>query len=386
MRDLPWGPVLLGCTASTVTMASFINFAPLLPLVREELLLTNTWAGMLVSATMLAHMLFQIPGGQVAASIGAKRTVTLGMTVIGASLMATGFAPSFPLLLLFRFTLGVGTGLAFISGLALVASMVPLKWRVQVQGLYGAAGNAGVLMALLFSERMASLTGWRGSFVLEGIVVLLVATMATVWLPAASPTSRLAAAPWAELFRQPVLYLLGLGHILTYGVFIALSTWGATFLWETHGVGLEWAGPLAAMLAASAVVGRLVGGVIARGRERRVILVGVMGTAVMTGLLPLAPSAPAAILVLLVLGWFASMPFGALFFYGSLVSERLASPRALGLINFVANIGAFAFPPAVGYALDLTGAFSPGFGLLAAVGLMGLAALVVWLPRVGGAR
>jgi MFS family permease len=362
-------------------MMSFVNFAPLLPMVRDELLLSNTWASMPVAMTMLAHMLCQMPAGQVTASIGAKRTIGLGMTTIGASLMASGFAPSFPLLLLFRFILGVGTALAFISGLALVAGLTPLRWRVQVQGLYGASGNFGIVMALLFSERLASLVGWRGSFVLEGIFVLLLATVATVWLPKTTPASRLASAPWGQLLRERALYLLGLGHVFTYGVFIGIGTWAATYLWDTHGVDLAWAGPLAAVLAVSAVVGRLFGGIIARGRERPVILAGVFGTAVMTAALPLAPNAAVAILMLLALGWFASMPFGALFFYISLLSERLASARGLSLINFVANIGAFAFPPLVGYALDLSGTFLLGFGILAALGLAGLATLATQLPR-----
>jgi hypothetical protein len=116
-----------------------------------------------------------------------------------------------------------------------------------------------------------------------------------------------------------------------------------------------------------------------------VILAAVLGTALATGLLPLAPNAWLAVLLLLALGWFASLPFGALFFYASLLSERLGSARGLSLINFVANIGAFAFPPAVGYALDISGTFVVGFGAISVVGLLGLAALIAWLPRARGA-
>ena len=379
-----WKLVFLGCTAATASMMSVLNFAPILPLVREEFSLTNTWASMLASTTLLAHMLLQMPGGQVATSIGVKRAAALGMSIIAGSLVACGLAPSFPLLLLFRFLLGTGTALSFISGLALVTSLVPLKWKVPVQGLYGASGNFGVLLALLFSERLASLTGWRESFVVEGIAVLVLAVLAMRWLPGRSTSAPVPLAPWSQLFRQPVLYLLGLGHILTFGVFMALSTWAATFLWEMHGVSLEWAGPLAAVLAASAVVARVIGGMISRGREKRIILVAAAGTAVGTGLLPLMPSAPLAVLTLLVLGVFASISFAANFFYVSLISERWASARGLSLINFVANVGGFVFPPVVGYALDLTGSFMLGFGVLAAFGLLGTLVLAISLPRPSG--
>jgi fucose permease len=86
---------------------------------------------------------------------------------------------------------------------------------------------------------------------------------------------------------------------------------------------------------------------------------------------------------LLAFGWFVSVPFGAIFSYAVLLSGRLTSGRELSLINFIANLGALAFPPVVGYALDVTGSFAVGFGSLAAVSLAGTIALAAWLPAPG---
>ncbi len=324
-------------------MVAMLNFAPLLPLVREEFALTNAWAGTLATATILSHTLLQLPGGYLADRIGVKRAVELGLLVMALSVIASAFATSMVLLLACRFLLGAGTATAFISTLSCVNVLVPTEKRAVAQGLFGAAANVGVLLLLLLSERMAHWEGWRGTFLMEGILILGIAWLFAAWFRLETGASQVRPASWGETVRDRPLYLLGLAHILSYGVFTALSTWMATFLWEAHGIGLEWAGPLAALL----------------------------------------PGPGLAVLDLLLLGWFASMPFGAIFSYVPLVCEKGASGRGFSLVNFVGNVGALAFPPAIGYALDATGSFTLGFGLVALVGLAESAAVAAWLPRPG---
>ena len=378
---ITWGQLAVIAAGPLVAFACLVNFGPVLPLVREDLDLTNTWAGVLISASLLSHMLMQLPGGQFTDAIGGKRALILAMSVMGVSLLASGAAPSFPLLLLSRFALGVGTGLAYIAGIAFVHALVVPTKRALAQGIFGGAGNVGVLLVLLLSERAASLVGWRGTFLLEGIAALAVAWLMVARLGSTPGRAREATQSWGEVLRQWPLYLLGVAHVLTYGTYTAVATWTATFLWQRHGIGLEWAGPLAALLAVGAVLGRGVGGAISAGRERRVILAACLGSSAFTALVPLAPGAPLALAALLALGLFAAVPFGAVFSYFSLISERGASGRALSVINFVANVGAFSFPPAVGYALDLSGSFLLGFGLMAAIGFAGTAAVALWLPK-----
>ncbi|MCL4370200.1 MAG: MFS transporter [Chloroflexi bacterium] len=364
-------------------MVAMLNFAPLLPLVREEFALTNAWAGTLATATILSHTLLQLPGGYLADRIGVKRAVELGLLVMALSVIASAFATSMVLLLACRFLLGAGTATAFISTLSCVNVLVPTEKRAVAQGLFGAAANVGVLLLLLLSERMAHWEGWRGTFLMEGILILGIVWLFAAWFRLETGASQVRPASWGETVRDRPLYLLGLAHILSYGVFTALSTWMATFLWEAHGIGLEWAGPLAALLPASAVVARVLGGALSVGRERRVILASCFVTALGVASMPLLPGPGLAVLDLLLLGWFASMPFGSIFSYISLVSPKGASGRGFSLVNFVGNVGALAFPPAIGYALDATGSFTLGFGLVAMVGLAGSAAVAAWLPRPG---
>lgn len=316
------GELLLVYAVPLLAMAAMLNFAPLLPLIRDEFALSNVLAGSLASATILSHTLLQLPGGQIAHWLGLKRAIALGLGLMGLSVMASGLSSDYPVLMAWRFLLGAGTATVFISGLAYASGLVSPGNRLKAQGAYGAGANVGTLLVLLLSERAASLVGWRGSFVLEGVVILLFAWVFIARLPSQAKRDPGPSESWGSTLRRGPLYLLGLAHILTYGTFMAAATWVATLLWQKHGVGLEWAGPLAALLAASAVVGRLVGAAASRGRERRMIVAGCLTTAVGVGLVPALPSMELVLIALVLLGGFAAMPFAANFTYMSLLSER----------------------------------------------------------------
>lgn len=380
-EGLAWSQLLLIAAAPLTAFAAMVNFSPVLPQVRDELGLTNTWVGILASATLLTHTLVQLPGGQITDAIGGRRALTLAVALVGVSLIAAGLAPSFPLLLLARTILGIGTGLSFIAGIAFVHHLASPDRRVVSQGIFGASGNLGVLLVLLLFERLAGVVGWRGAFLIEGGLAVAAAGLMSARLLPGPRRTGVVYPSWGETFANTNLWLLGLAHVLTYGVYVALTTWSTTFLWQRHGVGLEWAGPLAALMAVSAVLGRILGGTLSVGRERTVMLVSCAGAALFTVLFPLMPDLASSLVALLGLGWFASMPFGAVFSYIGKVSSSRVAGRGLAVINFVGNIGAFAFPPLVGYALDLSGSFILGFGVVALVGLVGTLVLMVRLPR-----
>ncbi len=379
---IPWGALLVVLPVPFAVMVGLIDFAPLLPLVKGEFALSNTWAGLLVASTILTHTLMQLPGGHLADRMGVKRSVELGLLLMAASIIAGGLAPSLALLLLFRFILGIGTSVVFIAALSSVNMLVPVEKRVVAQSLFGASANIGVLLVMLLSERLARWEGWRGTFVLEGVLILGIAALYAIGFHPEAGVSRIAQASWGETLRERALYLLGLAHILSYGVFTALSAWMATFLWEQHGIGLEWAGPLAAVLPASAVAARVLGGLLSVGRERQVIVLSSFVTAAGLAVMPLLPGPRSEVLDLLLLGWSTSVPFGAIFSYISVVSRKGASGFGFSLVNFVGNVGALAFPPAMGFALDATGSFSLAFGSLAAVAVAGGAVVALGLPRL----
>ena len=132
-RDLseamPWEQLALGFAVPAGVMVAILNFAPLLPLIREEFALSNVWSGALGSATILSHTILQLPGAYVADRIGVKRGLNLGLGLVVLGMLASALAPSIGFLLASRFVVGVGTAVSFISALSFVNGVAPPKRR-----------------------------------------------------------------------------------------------------------------------------------------------------------------------------------------------------------------------------------------------------------------
>ncbi len=67
---------------------------PLLPYIRDDLSLTYTQAGWLVSAYSLAYGISQLPSGWLADRIGPRIVLTIGVAGVGVAGLLIGLAPS----------------------------------------------------------------------------------------------------------------------------------------------------------------------------------------------------------------------------------------------------------------------------------------------------
>ncbi|HEY8476676.1 MAG TPA: MFS transporter [Chloroflexota bacterium] len=373
----------LGYLGILVANLLMVNPGSIFPLLRAEFGVGNIELSLLLVSTSLVHTFMQLPCGQIVDRLGGSRSLLIGMLVLVGTTTFIAIAPAFMAVLVARCILGIGSALAFTAGVVLVNQGVPGERRALAQGIFGASANLGFLFALGLTPFLALLAGWRVALLAEGALAVVVA-VAILSMPSSSVTvSSSKWVPWGAVLGRPVFYLLGLAHVTGYGVYTAVVAWGVTLLTERHGLALDLAGSWAALLGVTAVVGRIVGGALANGRERQVMVVCAVTTGLLLLMLPVSPSLVVTSVVLLLLGATTSLPFGSIF---GLVG-KLAGPaagRATGVANFIANLGALAFPPIVGASLDLTGGFHLGFWAVGLVVLASGAALWHSLPRSGG--
>jgi len=67
-----------------------------------------------------------------------------------------------------------------------------------------------------------------------------------------------------------------------------------------------------------------------------------------------------------------SVTFGSVFYLAYHYSSPQMAGTTIGLVNFIASIGAFLFPIFFGYLLDLTGTFTLPFLFLSVLALLSL--------------
>ena len=107
--------------ASAVVLVDTLFFAaltPLLPHYAHALGLGKAGAGVLAAAYPVGALVGSIPSGVVAARLGVKPTVLIGVTVVAATTVLFGFGAEAWQLDLARFTQGLASAFSWTGALA----------------------------------------------------------------------------------------------------------------------------------------------------------------------------------------------------------------------------------------------------------------------------
>lgn len=118
----------------------------------------------------IAFACFSVPGGLLAARIGKKNLLTLGLALCSVALaVPTFFEPPFPLLLASIFLLGIGTTFLQVSGNPIMRDVSrPGQYSRNLalaQGIKGVGSTASAyLVTAVTALSVFSSMGWRGAF------------------------------------------------------------------------------------------------------------------------------------------------------------------------------------------------------------------------------
>ena len=123
----------------------FAAVVPLLPGLSDEFGLSKSEAGILSGSYAAGTLIAAIPGGLLAARVGPRRTVLVGLSLM--SITGIGFALSQNIVLLdaSRFLQGVGGAFSWAGALAWLVRAAPRDRRGEMIGTAMAAAIAGVL-------------------------------------------------------------------------------------------------------------------------------------------------------------------------------------------------------------------------------------------------
>jgi MFS family permease len=246
-----------------------------------------TTIGLLTTALVVMHVAVQIPAGRASDRFGAVRTGTVALVVVATG---NGLALAQPELwvgLGARAVVGVGTGLAFISGSALVRESggSPLA-----QGVFGGVSLAPGGLAIAVVPQLEGVVGWRAPYVgalaiAAAALVLVTASRSLETLP--TPCAiRLRVR--AGVVRDRRLYRLAVLYTASYGLGLVLANWVVELLQRHSGLETRAAGAVGALTLLLVAVSRPLGGWILRSHPRRVrlavvlsVVAGTAGTAVL---------------------------------------------------------------------------------------------------------
>ncbi|GAB3327087.1 D-xylose transporter XylE [Larkinella ripae] len=141
----------------------------------EHFQLSDLKTGWAVGCISVGSAVGALVSGRLSDRIGRKKTLLLSAFLFAITGVGTGWAPSFPLFILFRLLSGVAIGCAALVCPIYIAEMAPARLRGRLVTFYQLAVTLGVLLAYL-SNFLLLHTGsnnWRWMFSSQSVPALL---------------------------------------------------------------------------------------------------------------------------------------------------------------------------------------------------------------------
>lgn len=240
---------ILGVLTS-IYLVNFIDrqvLAILLPQVKAEFQLSDTFLGLLVGPTFaFFYATMGLPLALLADRVNRRRLIAVSLALFSAMTIACGLVVHFWQLVVARILTGVGEAGTGPASQTMITDLYPPEKRGRAQAIYATGANLGVLVAFAVGGVIAEAWGWRVAFIAAGLpgLILTMVLLATVRDPRRGATDSGAAQEdtpafgmvMRQLWRSRAFRYTALGACSTCFTAYALSSFFPLFLARSHGM------------------------------------------------------------------------------------------------------------------------------------------------------
>jgi ACS family D-galactonate transporter-like MFS transporter len=384
-----------------------------LPYMSQDLSLTPTEQGLILSAFSWTYSVMQLPSGWLIDKLGAR--VMFGASVLLWSVFTglTSLVGGFGALLGVRLGLGVGESGAYPSAAKAVSQWFPQRERGRATAFYDSGARVGSALAVPIVAAIIGLFGWRAVFVIMAALGVLWVIGWWAYFRTPEQHKSVNAAELAHIRSQDAVQEDGgapaekgsIRNLLRYrtvwGMFAGFAclnfvvtfflTWFPSYLVEERGFSLLKLGFFGVIPGLTAIAGSWAGGLagdalLARGwsvtRTRKTCLVaGMLASSVIA--LAVVTSQAWLALVLLSVSYF-SIAFAIVSVW--CLPADVAPKNLVGTLgggqNFVANLASAASPIVIGALAGATGSFVVPLIVTGGVAVLGALSFGLLIRRV----
>ncbi len=395
----PTGPVRLVLLVSVALLINYIdrgNLATAVPLIHDELGLSGTQLGVLLSVFYYSYVLAMVPAGWLGERYGAHRVLAAGIAIWSVATLLTGFATGFWSLLLLRLLLGVGESAGFPCSSQLFATQLRLGQIDMANGVMSFSYLVGPAIGTVLGGLLMPIYGWRAVFVVFGALSLLwiwplLRTRLQPVAKAADEPSASAGPPFSLILKQRGLWGASLGLFASNYNFYFILAWLPDYLVRERGFSLSVMAAVAgSAYLINAVSALAAGWVVAAwtrsGRSPNTFYKSLMAFShivslgAMIGMTVLPVQGCIACLCLFEIGLGLMSP--GVYAIPQIIAGPAATGRWVGVQNGCGNLAGVLAPMLTGILLDATGHFSSAFILAAGLNVLGLIGWLWMLPRI----
>lgn len=382
---------------------------------KEELGIDAIQMGYIFSAFGWTYSLLQIPGGIVADKVKSRILYPVIMALWSIATLIQGMINSFTALLGLRASIGMFEAPSYPTNNLIVTRWFPENERASAIATYTSGQFLGMAVLLPVLTLIQDALGWRGLFIVSGIIGLV---WAAVWylfyrdpqnhkkisdlelehikkgggLVAAKGKTEIKKFEWADLanaFKYRKLWGLYLGQFCLGATTIFFLTWFPTYLVEFRGLDFIKSGFYASIPYLAAFLGVLLAGftsdfLVKKGFSPEVsrkapIITGMLLSIAIIG--ANYTENTTLIIVFLSIAFFGNGLASIAWIFISLIAPKNNIGLIGGTFNFIGGLSAVIVPIVIGYLVQ-DGDFSPALFFIGALALLGLICYTLIVGKV----
>ncbi|QUY49658.1 MFS transporter [Serratia plymuthica] len=387
-------------------LAAIINFLDRSSLsvanstIREEMGLSGTEIGLLLSAFSLAYGIAQLPCGLLLDRKGPRIMLGVGMFVWSVFQTLSGMIHNFTQFIWVRIGLGIGEAPMNPCGVKVINDWFNIKHRGMPMGIFNAASTIGLAISPPILTAMMLAFGWRGMFITIGVLGIALSigwymlyrnrqdidlsAQEQAYLNAGSVSARrepMNFREWRSLFKNRTMWGMMIGFSgINYTAWLYLA-WLPGYLQTTYHLDLKSTGLMSAIPFLFGAAGMLSNGfvtdfLVRRGmaplKSRKICIVaGMLLSASFTAIVPQATTTYSAVVLI-------GMALFCIHFAGTscwgLIHVAVTS-RMTASVGSIQNFASFIFasfaPVITGFILDTTHSFKLALILCACFTVIG---------------
>lgn len=359
--------------------------------IQADLAISPMQMGVMLSAFSIAYAFSQLPLGALIDKLGSKLALGGSLVVWSVAQAAFGLFSSYGHLVGLRVLLGIGEAPVFPSAAKALSEWFDTQERGTATGWVWSSTCIGPCLAPpLLTVFMVHL-GWRGMFILTGVLGLLLAVcwfkfykskaqyMAETGRAEPVPVQQ-AKAPkvrWTSLFKDRNTWGAFLGFMgVIYMIWLNL-TWLPGYFEREHDLDLyrtAWVVSLAYLFGAlgTIVAGKCCDRLVARGMRvlasrKLMVILGLLGGALFTLIVAFTTNVVACVVLLCLTMFFINISSATAWMIVNTIvpSERVASFGSIQ--NFGGYLAGSIAPILTGFSVQQSGSFSSAFVISAVV-------------------
>ncbi len=399
IRDMRWPVVGLLSLGMIIAYFDRVNLTSAMMPMAAHFGWDKTQQGLALSAIFWSYTALQIPCGILVDRYGVRTPYLVGFLVWSLASATTGLAAGLAALVLCRILIGMGEAVVTPASMRYISMHFGEKQRGLAVGLYMTGTKIGPALGLPLSAWLVTSSGWRGMFLLLGLISLVWLIPWSLWVrsddPAAlprhkAPTDQKKRLSFRQIITSPLMAGIVIGtYCYMYFVYYSM-TWMPIYLKERHGMSIQQMGwysgvSFAGMAVVAALAGWAADALIGRGWDavnvRKAFTIAGFAAASTQSFCALSTS-PSVMLFFVV---FSLCGLGlATANYWALTQTLVPGGSVaviVGIQNTAANLAGIVAPWLTGWMIQKTGSFDApikGVGLWL---LLGIASYVLLVRR-----